>query len=175
MKLNFFYQSNISKHVIVWLLTLNFSFSLQSEEEFQKYGLYGSTAERPNCAKPITTKIPLQINKNDRIALIGNTLFDRMRDFGHFETILQKAHPNLNLIVRNLAWSADEINIQPRPDNFADTEQHLTAMKADIVIAAFGFNESFGGEKQLSSFENQLAEYLSALKSKSYNGTSALA
>ena len=173
MKLNLFYQSNISKHVVVWLLALNFSFSLQSEEEFQKYGLYGSTAERPNSAKPITTKIPLQINKNDRIALIGNTLFDRMRDFGHFETILQKAHPNLNLILRNLAWSADEINIQPRPDNFADTEQHLTAMKADIVIAAFGFNESFGGKKQLSSFENQLAEYLSALKSKSYNGRSA--
>jgi len=77
------------------------------------------------------------------------------------------------LVVRNLAWSADEIDLQPRPANFADTEQHLTAMKADIIIAAFGFNESFGGIKELSSFETRLANYLLNLGSKSYNGKSA--
>ena len=104
--------------------------------------------------------------------MIGNTLFDRMRDYGHFESIIQQSHPNLDLVVRNLAWSADEIDLQPRPDNFADTEQHLTAMKADIIIAAFGFNESFAGEKHLSSFETRLSEYLLNIRSKSYNSKS---
>ena len=44
--------------------------------------------------------------------------------------------------MRNLAWSADELDLQPRPDNFASTEQHLAWMNADLIFAAFGFNES---------------------------------
>ena len=156
------------------LLAFFLSINLHSEEEdLLKYAMFASNAERPQFATPISSKLPLKLEERDRIALIGNTLFDRMRDFGHFEAVLQQAHPDLNLIVRNLAWSADEIDLQPRPDNFADTEQHLTAMKADIIIAAFGFNESFGGKKELSSFETRLANYLLNLRSKSYNGKSA--
>ena len=156
------------------LLAFFLSINLHSEEEdLQKYAMFASNAERPQSANPISSKLPLKLEEKDRIALIGNTLFDRMRDFGHFEAMLQQAHPDLNLIVRNLAWSADEIDLQPRPDNFADTEQHLTAMKADIIIAAFGFNESFGGKKELPSFETRLANYLLNLRSKSYNGKSA--
>ena len=158
----------------ICLLAFFYSNSLHSEEEdFRKYAMFASNAERPNPTSPIPSKLPFTLQANARIALIGNTLFDRMRNFGHFEAMLQKAHPNLNLVVRNLAWSADEIDLQPRPANFADTEQHLTAMKADIIIAAFGYNESFGGREELSSFENRLANYLLNLGSKSYNGKSA--
>ena len=163
----------ITTFSLVWIIILTFTGDLHSVEDFEKYALFGSNAKRPVITEPITTKIPLKLNKNDRIALIGNTLFDRMRDFGHFETIIQQGHPNLNLIVRNFSWSADEINIQPRPDNFADTAQHLTAMKADIIIAAFGFNESFGGTEQLLLFQNQLSDYLTDLKSKLYNEKTA--
>lgn len=158
----------------VWLLVFFYSLSLHSEEEdFRKYAMFASNAERPESTNPISSRLPFKLQANDRIALLGNTLFDRMRNFGHFEAILQKAHPNQNLVVRNLAWSADEIDLQPRPANFADTEQHLTAMKADIIIAAFGFNESFGGMKELSSFETRLSNYLLNLRSKSYNGKNA--
>ncbi|MBT3539792.1 MAG: hypothetical protein HN489_01525, partial [Opitutae bacterium] len=158
----------------ICLLAFFYSNSLHSEEEdFRKYAMFASNAERPKPTSPIPSKLPFTLQANARIALIGNTLFDRMRNFGHFEAMLQKAHPNLNLVVRNLAWSADEIDLQPRPANFADTEQHLTAMKADIIIAAFGYNESFGGREELSSFENRLANYLLNLGSKSYNGKSA--
>ena len=153
-----FKSTNLS---YVWLLAFFYSITLHSEEDdFRKYAMFASSAKRPVSISPVSTKLPLQLKANARIALIGNTLFDRMRDFGHFEAIIQKAHPNLNLVVRNLAWSADEIDLQPRPDNFADTEQHLTAMKADIIIAAFGFNESFGGTKEISTFETRLERYL---------------
>ena len=166
-----FKSTNLS---YVWLLAFFYSITLHSEEDdFRKYAMFASSAKRPVSISPVSTKLPLQLKANARIALIGNTLFDRMRDFGHFEAIIQKAHPNLNLVVRNLAWSADEIDLQPRPDNFADTEQHLTAMKADIIIAAFGFNESFGGTKEISTFETRLERYLLNLRSKSYNGKSA--
>ena len=108
-----------------------------------------------------------------RIGLVGNTLFDRMRDFGHFEALLQLGHPDHKLVLRNLAWSADEIDLQPRPADFADAEQHLVAMKADLILAAFGFNEAFGGNEELPSFEIRLAKYLQDLKSKAYNGKTA--
>ena len=96
-----------------------------------------------------------------------------MRNFGHFEALLQQGHPNHELVLRNLAWSADEIDLQPRPDNFADTNQHLTAMKADVIIAAFGFNESFSGIDEIPNFKIRFQAFLSSLKSGAYNGISA--
>ena len=83
-----------------------------------------------------------------RIALIGNTLFDRIGILVILKHFFNKDTQITELILRNLAWSADEIDLQPRPDNFADTNQHLTAMKADLIIAAFGYNESFAGVKK---------------------------
>ena len=120
-------------------------------EDYQKYAMFAQNTERAKATQPIKTEMPLKLTKNTRIALIGNTLFDRLRIFGHFEALLQQGHPKHELIVRNLHGLPMKL-MQPRPDNFADTNQHLTAMKADLIIAAFGFNESFSGiEKFLTS------------------------
>ncbi len=146
---------------------------VHGDDDFRKYAMFKSNAERPELASPVITKIPLILEKKARIALIGNTLFDRMRDYGHFETLIHQGYPHHEIVVRNLAWSADEIDLQPRPDNFADTEQHLTAMNADIIIAAFGFNESFAGPDKIPNFEERLNDFLNNLTSKAYNGKSA--
>jgi hypothetical protein len=105
-------------------------------EKFDQFGIYEQTAPRAAEAKPVATTLPLKLKDGDRIALIGNTLFDRAAAFGNFEAQLQKRFPDLNLTVRHLAWSADEIDNQPRPDNFADTEQHLMHEKADVIFTA---------------------------------------
>lgn len=55
-------------------------------------------------------------------------------------------------MVRNLAWSGDTPDLQPRPENFADWDQHLTHEQADVVLVVFGFNESFAGQQGLKSF-----------------------
>ena len=158
-----------------FLLTSFFSclFIYADDTDFRKYAMFASNAERPKIVSSIITKLPLKLEKNARIALVGNTLFDRMRDYGHFEALLHQGYPNHEIVVRNLAWSADEVDLQPRPDNFADTEQHLTAMKADVIIAAFGFNESFAGPKEIPYFEDRLEKYLTSLTSKAYNGKNA--
>ena len=158
-----------------FLLTSFFSclFIYGDDADFRKYAMFASNAERPKIVSSIITKLPLKLEKNARIALVGNTLFDRMRDYGHFEALLHQGYPNHEIVVRNLAWSADEVDLQPRPDNFADTEQHLTAMKADVIIAAFGFNESFAGPKEIPYFEDRLEKYLTSLTSKAYNGKNA--
>jgi hypothetical protein len=142
-------------------------------EDFEKYAIYEKTAPRPKNAEPVATKLPLQLNPGDRIALIGNTLFERAQEYGNFEAMLEQHFSNHQLVVRHLAWSADEIELQPRPANFADTDQHLMHERADVIFAAFGFNESFQGEAGVAKFRQSLTQYLSALKSKAFNGTSA--
>ena len=65
---------------------------------------------------------------------IALEVFDRGASFPHFEAMLQAGHPGKNLVVRTLAWSADEVDLMPRPKNFGDLHQHLTAQKADVII-----------------------------------------
>ncbi|QDT53735.1 Auracyanin-A precursor [Caulifigura coniformis] len=142
-------------------------------EEFDRYAIYESTAPRPAAAAPTPTTLPLPLNAGDRIAFIGNTLFENAQDYGFFEGMVQQQNPDRKLVFRYLAWSADEIGLQPRPDNFADTEQHLAHEKADIIFAAFGFNESFAGEAGLAKFRTSLNDYLAGLKTKAFNGKSS--
>lgn len=148
------------------------AFAEESDTDFTKYGIYAKTAPRAADAQPVVTKLPLQFQQGDRIALIGNTLWERAQFFGQFETLLHQRFPNHQLVVRNLAWSADEIDLQPRPANFADMEQHLTHEKVDVIFAAFGFNESFAGEEHVEAFKKKLSEFVQQLKTKAFNGES---
>ncbi|MEZ6141190.1 MAG: GDSL-type esterase/lipase family protein [Zavarzinella sp.] len=43
----------------------------------------------------------------------------------------------------------------------------------DLILAAFGFNESFAGSAGLPKFKENLAAYLQKLKTKAYNGKTA--
>lgn len=144
-----------------------------ASEDYEKYGIYQSTAPRPAETEPVSTTLPLTLKPGDRIALVGNTLLEREEHFGDVESLLQTAHPNHKLVVRNLAWSADEVALQPRPDNFADLTQHLTHEKADVIFMAFGFNESFAGESGLEKFRADLQAFLAHMKTRAFNGQSA--
>ena len=143
------------------------------DPKLARYGIYEKTTPRPKPARRVTTAIPLKLNRGDRIALIGNTLLDRVRHFGYLESLIQQRFPKHRLVVRNLAWAADEVALQPRPANFAGVEQHLTHEKADVILAAFGFNESFAGKDGVPAFRRKLADYLDGLQTKAFNGKSA--
>ena len=142
------------------------------DPEYAKYAIFEKTAARPEPAAnvPAKTALPLTLNRGDTIALIGNTQLDRTRHFGYLESALHQAHPKHNLVVRNLCWPGDTPSIQPRPMNFADLEQHLTHVKADVILASFGFNESFAGEAGLQVFRQSLASYVTGLKTLAFNG-----
>jgi lysophospholipase L1-like esterase/plastocyanin len=125
------------------------------------------------AASSLMAQLPLELKPGTRIALVGNSLFDRMRDQGQFEALMQQRFVDRQLVFRNLAWSADEVALRPRPDGFGDLNQHLTEHRADVILAAFGFNESFKGEAGLAEFELLLKAFLIELKSHRYNGKSA--
>ncbi len=143
------------------------------DPEYARYGIYAKTAPRAPRTAPIPTRLPLQLARGDRIALVGNTLLERAQHFGYFEALLHVYFPQHELTVRNLAWSADTPDLQPRPDNFADTIQHLTQQQADVILVAYGFNESFAGQDGLANFRQSLRKYIAELKTRAFNGKSA--
>jgi glucose/arabinose dehydrogenase len=115
----------------------------------------------------------LELHKGDRILIIGNTLAERMQHFGHFEVLLHSRFPELELVVHNLGWSADELTLRPRSHGFQDHGHTLRDEKPDVVIAAFGFNESFGGPEGLAKFKKDLDTFIAETTSTKYNGKSA--
>ena len=70
----------------------------------------------------------LKLQKGDHVVLIGNTLAERMQYFGNFETNLHSRFPELELVVRNLGWSADEVALRPR-SQAAPTSRSTAALR----------------------------------------------
>ncbi|MFG0334112.1 MAG: PVC-type heme-binding CxxCH protein, partial [Maioricimonas sp. JB049] len=123
-------------------------------------GLWGTMAA---AAEP-----RLEVQPNDRIVLIGNTLAERMQYFPHWETLLHSRFPEHNLTVRDLGWSADEVALRPRSKDFQDHGHTLLEHQPDVILAFFGYNESFAGPTGLPEFERQLTELLQGLKKLRY-------
>jgi len=102
----------------------------------------------------------LELRPRDHVVIVGNTLAERMQYFGNFETLLHARFPQHELYVRDLGWSADELTIRLRSQGFADHGSNLVDHAPDIVIAMFGFNESFAGPAGVAKFEKDLAAFV---------------
>jgi glucose/arabinose dehydrogenase/HEAT repeat protein len=118
-------------------------------------------------------KSGLVLTKGDRIVLIGNTLAERMQYYCHFETLLHGRFPELELVVHDLGYSADELKLRPRQAHFNDHGHTLKDEKPDVLIAAFGFNESFAGPAGLAKFKNDLDDFIKVSTTTKYNGKQA--
>ena len=112
----------------------------------------------------------LSFNQDDRIVIIGNTLAERMQHFGQFETLLHSRFPAHELVVRNLGWSADELTLRPRSKDFDDHGHKLEDHKPNVIIACFGFNESFAGPEGLDKFRTDLETFIETTTNTKYNG-----
>jgi glucose/arabinose dehydrogenase len=115
-------------------------------------------------------KSALVLKKGERLILIGNTLAERMQYYGHFETLLHGRFPELELVVHNLGYSADELSLRPRQAQFDDHGHRLQDEKPDVLIAAFGFNESFSGPGGLERFKIDLESFIKVSTATRYNG-----
>jgi putative heme-binding domain-containing protein len=115
----------------------------------------------------------LELHQGEHISIIGNTLADRMQHDGWLETYLQNRFPTQELSVRDLGFSGDELTLRLRSANFGSPDHWLTATKADVVFAFFGYNESFAGEAGLDKFRANLDEFIKHTIAQRYNGKSA--
>jgi len=127
----------------------------------------------------------LPLNKGERVALIGNALADRMQHHGWLETLITARFPQQDLVFRNLAAPGDEVAgflnkpdkndkyLRNRSENFGSNDEWLTKVKADVIFAFFGFNESFAGDAGLPKFKRDLDTFIKETRAKSYNGKGA--
>jgi putative heme-binding domain-containing protein len=114
----------------------------------------------------------LELKPSDRIAIVGNTLADRMQHFGYLEALLYQRFPKHELVVRNLGFSGDELTLRLRSAGFGSPDDHLQFVEADVILAFFGYNESFGGEAGLPKFKQDLADFIGHTTAQKYNGVS---
>lgn len=122
------------------------------------FAVLAITSARHTFAQPASPW--MTVNQGDKLVIIGNTLAERMQHDGYFETLLQSRFADKHLVVRNLGWSADEIDLRPRSANFADHGHNLTDHKPNIVLAMFGLNESFAGPAGLESFKSRFEKFI---------------
>ena len=114
------------------------------------------------------------LEAGDRIVLTGNALADRMQHHGWFETYLQTAEPGLALTVRNHGFTGDRIDHRPRQEGFPPAEDYLTISEADVVVAMFGYLESFDVLLDDGfSLNREVAEWIGKRRAASFNGEGA--
>ncbi|MBI2928027.1 MAG: HEAT repeat domain-containing protein [Verrucomicrobia bacterium] len=122
------------------------------------------------AAGRVTAAPALELKEGDHIALIGHALADRMQHHGWLETLTVARFQKHELIFRNLAVSGDEVATWHRSENFGSRDEWLTKTKADVVLAFYGFNESFQGPAGLEKFKQDLDKFLKDTKAKNYSG-----
>ncbi|HUS34493.1 MAG TPA: SGNH/GDSL hydrolase family protein, partial [Verrucomicrobiae bacterium] len=115
----------------------------------------------------------LVLKQDDHIALLGGTLPERFQHTGYLETYIVARHPKLNVVMRNLAVSGDEITFRHRSENFGSPDEWLTRVGADVIFAFWGFNESFKGAEGLEKFKADLDKWIKDTKQQNYSGKGA--
>ncbi|OYP30421.1 PVC-type heme-binding CxxCH protein [Rhodopirellula sp. MGV] len=110
----------------------------------------------------------LKLQKGEHICLVGNALGERMQVQNEWETLLHTRFPEHNLVVRNLCFPADEINLRIRSKNFGTPQEHLTHSQASVVMYFFGYNESFAGENGIAPFKTDLTKLVAETLASDY-------
>jgi putative heme-binding domain-containing protein len=112
---------------------------------------------------------PVQLHKGDHICIIGNTLADRMQHDGWLETFIQLRFPQHELVIRNLGFSGDELNLRLRSAGFGTPDEHLARQHANVIFAFFGYNESFRGLAGIAGFKSELGDFIKHTLDQKYN------
>ncbi|HSB91839.1 MAG TPA: PVC-type heme-binding CxxCH protein [Flavitalea sp.] len=140
----------------------------------------------------------LLLKKGAHIILTGNNLGSRMINYAFFETEMQLRYPDSLLYFRNMCDGGETPGFRPHSsrnspwafpgaekyqtelatnsgsEGFFDTpDQLLSKHKADIMIAFYGYNESFQGEKGLNNYKLELDSFIKYTLKQKYNGVSA--
>ncbi|QDT65156.1 Cytochrome c-552 precursor [Calycomorphotria hydatis] len=148
----------------------------------------------PVTEKPAPVSLPIQPISGETIAFIGNGLAARMEHFNYFETLLQQSFPSDHITFRNLGfpghtpafrpeagnpdpWAIPdgkkyhpEINKHEGTGHYPKPDEWLTIVRANTIVAFFGFNESFAGPAGLENFKAELAAFVDHTLTRSYLG-----
>ena len=147
----------------------------------------------PVAKKPAPTAVPIEPREGETIVFLGNTLAARMEHYNFFETTLHQQFPEKQITFRNMGFPGHTPAFRPeagsedpwafpgaqkfRPDikghfgtgHYPSPDEWLTIVKANTIVAFFGFNESFDGEQGVANFKNELSAFVDHTRSRSYS------
>ncbi|MEM1124153.1 MAG: SGNH/GDSL hydrolase family protein, partial [Bacteroidota bacterium] len=147
-----------------------------------------------HCNTPSKPPI-LTLEKEDRIVLLGNNLCSRMLNFGTFETEMHLRFPDHQLFIRNMCDGGNTPGFRPHSarfspwafpgaekfqtaelNNFSNPQGHyetpdqwMTRLETDIVLAFFGYSESFAGLEGVDNFKAELTAFVQYTNTQYYN------
>ncbi|MCC9643851.1 GDSL-type esterase/lipase family protein [Rhodopirellula sp. JC740] len=151
---------------------------------------YLQPTEVKSAASP--TSLPLKPETGETIVFLGNDLASRMELFNFFETALYQQFPDQQLTFRNMGFPGHTPAYRPeagkkdpwafpgankfRPEiqahygegHYPKPDEWLTIVKANTIVAFFGFNESFDGLEGVENFKNELRAFVDHTLSRSY-------
>lgn len=138
----------------------------------------------PEPAAPV-----LALRKGDHVAILGSGAAEREQHAGWLETLVHLAHPGHELVVRNLAFAGDEVgvhrrsagvpplsyflNLKPGTVTMRQGDDDITYLAgadfhASVLIAQWGFNESFAGPAGADAFRRRLDAWVVAQLAADY-------
>ncbi|MGJ8694679.1 MAG: PVC-type heme-binding CxxCH protein [Verrucomicrobiaceae bacterium] len=152
----------------------------------------------PFVSKPAPDKLTIQ--EGNSIVIIGSGMASRMNHFPHLETEIQLRFPDQKLAIRNMGDEGNTPGFRPHPGrnqdqqyafpgakellptelqaaskpggHFETPDQWLTRLKADTIVAFFGYNSSFAGPDDLDRYKAELEAFVRHTLSRKYNGKS---
>lgn len=102
----------------------------------------------------------LDFQPHERVAIVGNSLGERMNLFGNFEALLHARFPDRELVVRNFARPCDAVDNRQRSSNYTAIDDPLKVFGPETLLCFFGFNESFAGPAGEDQFRAAYDAYL---------------
>lgn len=151
-----------------------------------------------SARRSVTAADPLKVGKGAHIMLLGNNLGSRMMNYDNFETEMQVRYPDDSLYIRNMCDAGDTPGFRPRSSRFSpwafpgaekfqteyanpsdsqgqfeSPDEWLTRLKTDVIIAFFGYNESFQGKEGLANYKAELDAFIKWTLNQKYNGRNA--
>ena len=143
-----------------------------------------------------TTKTEsFEVKKGTHISLIGGNLGSRMLNYGYFETEMNVRYPDNQLFIRNMCDGGDTPGFRPHSSKFSpwafpgaekfqteyaansgseghfeNPDQWLSRLKTDIIVAFFGYSESFQGKEGLQNYKAELNAFINHTLQQNYNG-----
>lgn len=113
---------------------------------------------------------PLELRDGERVTLVGGTFIERMQTYGYLETLLTAAHPERDIMFRNLGWSGDNVWGVSRAlfgtpkDGFQRLLDDVRLTEPTLLIVCYGENEAHAATAGIDDFRNGLTRLLDELR-----------
>ena len=143
--------------------------------------------------KALGRDMRIRLKQDDTIVLLGNGLPERMLHHGYFESAIYASHPELDLTVRTLAKPGYTPGFRPHssrksqwafpgaelyhPDKLhhsgeghhPSSDEWLYDIAPQVIVAFWGFNESFDGPQGVENFKAELSNFINHSLANKYN------